>query len=238
MNSLIPKRLASGLACLPTLVDGNRQLCNVGSGNGRLVPLLSLSAHSYSSTTTSVRRLTLQASLVQMSDLSSSDSSSPTSKAHQTIYNDGGTLASQQEFLDSLKPIPLESVEENSRKCGYCWRTYGEPNPGQDDAEAPVQFQKCKHVFGEQCMRSLFAIREPVRVDLKPLSFAPGSRGADLGSRLRSYVSCLKLLLTLSTDLLLGRSTRSGEERFTYRWKSREGFHSTATGNSAGDSGI
>lgn len=94
----------------------------------------------------------------------------------------------QQEFLNNLRTVPVESLEDNNRTCGYCWRTYGESNPGEDDAEAPVQFS-CSHVFGENCMRSLFAIREPARVELKPLSFAPGSRGEDLGSHLTSYVS-------------------------------------------------
>lgn len=94
----------------------------------------------------------------------------------------------QQQFLDNLRPIAVESLDENDKKCGYCWRDYGEPNPGLDDAEEPVQFS-CKHVFGEQCMRSLFAIREPARVALKPLSFEPGSKGEDLGNRLSTYVS-------------------------------------------------
>lgn len=104
---------------------------------------------------------------------------------------DVAAFETQQEFLDSLKPVPLDSVDENSRRCAYCWRSYGESNPGYDDAEAPVRFN-CNHVFGEQCMRSLFAVRDPIRVDLKPLSFAPGSRGADLGSRLSAYVSSVR----------------------------------------------
>ncbi|OAG10592.1 uncharacterized protein CC84DRAFT_1161501 [Paraphaeosphaeria sporulosa] len=110
---------------------------------------------------------------------------------HKKVYSapqaDDKTFATQQEFLDSLVPVPVESVDGNSRKCAHCWRPYGESNPGEDDAEAPVRF-RCNHVFGEQCMRSLFAVRDPVRVDLKPLSFAPGSKGADLGSRLSAYV--------------------------------------------------
>ncbi|KAF1975514.1 hypothetical protein BU23DRAFT_552457 [Bimuria novae-zelandiae CBS 107.79] len=111
----------------------------------------------------------------------------PPKKFYRGPQADEATFATQQDFLDSLTPIPLELVAENDRKCSYCWRLYGECNPDQDDAEAPVQF-RCHHVYGEQCMRTLFALRQPVRVDLVPLSFAPGSRGADLGSRLSSYV--------------------------------------------------
>ncbi|KAJ4357411.1 uncharacterized protein N0V89_001986 [Didymosphaeria variabile] len=110
---------------------------------------------------------------------------------HKKLYRgpqaDAATFATQQEFLDSLVPIPMESVDDNSRKCSYCWKLYGESTPGNDDAEEPVRF-KCDHVFGEKCMRALFAMREPARVDLKPLSFSPGSRGADLGSRLSAYI--------------------------------------------------
>jgi len=115
----------------------------------------------------------------------------PHKKTYRGPQADAGTFATQQEFLDSLTPVPLESVEENDRICSYCWRSYGESTPGHDDAEAPVRF-KCNHVFGEHCMRSLFALQEPVRVGLTPLSFAPGSKGADLGSRLSAYVSPVK----------------------------------------------
>ncbi|KAL5395412.1 hypothetical protein PMIN06_000837 [Paraphaeosphaeria minitans] len=112
----------------------------------------------------------------------------PHKKAYSAPQADEKTFATQQEFLDSLVPVPVESVDDNSLKCAHCWKPYGESNPGEDDAEAPVRF-RCNHVFGEQCMRSLFAVRAPVRVDLKPLSFAPGSKGADLGSRLSAYVA-------------------------------------------------
>ncbi|KAF2440417.1 hypothetical protein P171DRAFT_435216 [Karstenula rhodostoma CBS 690.94] len=108
-------------------------------------------------------------------------------KAYHAPQADADTFATQQEFLDSLIPIPVESVDENSRTCAHCWKSYGESSPGEDDAEAPVRF-RCNHVFGEQCMRSLFTMREPVRVDLTPLSFAPGSKGAELGSRLSAYI--------------------------------------------------
>lgn len=93
----------------------------------------------------------------------------------------------QKEFLDSLQPIPIESVDENGRRCPYCWRSYGEKTPGQDDAEQPVKLA-CNHVFGEQCMRSLFAIKDPVHIAIVPFSFAPGTKGADLAARLCSYV--------------------------------------------------
>lgn len=112
----------------------------------------------------------------------------PHRRAYRAPQADENTFATQQMFLDSLVPISMDSVDANSRKCAHCWRSYGEPNPGEDDAEEPVQF-KCNHVFGEQCMRSLFAVRDPVRVNLKPLSFATGSKGADLGGRLSAYVS-------------------------------------------------
>lgn len=195
VNGLDPKWLARHLARLPTLVNGNRQLCNVESSSGPFVSRLSLSTHQYSSRPTPVAPLAVPLSLQQMTDLSSSDmSSSSDKKMRREASPDEGTFTSQQEFLDSLAPVPLETIEANNRKCGYCWRNYGEANPDQDDAEAPVQFKKCNHVFGEQCMRMLFAIRDPVRVELKPLSFAPGSKGADLGSRLHSYVGHFKIL--------------------------------------------
>ena len=151
-----------------------------------------------------------------MADLGSSEPQVPIPKRpYRGPKPDEATFASQQEFLDSLTPIPLSSVDENDRKCAHCWRQYGESNPGQDDAEAPVRF-KCNHVFGEQCMRSLYAVKEPLRVDLVPLSFAPGSKGANLGSRLRQYVSRPSILITTSIDKQ--RSQRVLPRRITLIW--------------------
>ncbi|KAF1949963.1 hypothetical protein CC80DRAFT_497161 [Byssothecium circinans] len=104
---------------------------------------------------------------------------------------DNDTFATQQEFLDSLVPVEIESVPEGSRTCGYCWRFYGEVTPGEDDAELPVQF-KCGHYHGEACAKRLFALPEMTKFKLQPLSFAPGSKGAKLGEALHATIAATK----------------------------------------------
>jgi hypothetical protein len=99
---------------------------------------------------------------------------------------DKDTFETQEEFLNSLETIPIESVEH--RRCPHCWKDYGESDPGFDNAEAPVKL-RCSHVFGEKCLRDLFGLPERVKVDMVPLSYAPGSNGADLGQRLSKWVS-------------------------------------------------
>lgn len=108
-------------------------------------------------------------------------------KRYKPPEADSNTFPTQKEFLDSLQPIPLDSVPEYHRKCAHCWKRYGESDPGYDNAEEAVRF-RCSHVFGQKCMQELFGLPEPVRVDLIELSFEPGSKGAELGCRLSAYV--------------------------------------------------
>lgn len=118
---------------------------------------------------------------------------SPKSKKKKKRYiapqPDANTFASQQEFLESLSPIAVEQVESNGLRCPICWKTYGEaPDPGFDNSELPVRL-RCHHVFGQKCLGSTFGIPKDSRVELQPLSFSPGSRGAALGHRLHTYVA-------------------------------------------------
>ena len=90
-------------------------------------------------------------------------------------------------FIDSLKPIPLEDLEEDDRKCQLCSKRYGEPSgPGNNDSELPVRLH-CNHVFGEKCLDKMFLDISVVELPLRPLSFGPGSRGHELLGILRAY---------------------------------------------------
>lgn len=146
----------------------------------------------------SLHGTTVPAYYPRMAELAAPDpSASPQNNTSRRPVPDVAMYETQQEFLDSLVPIPVDAVEKDDLKCAFCWRPYGESNPGRDDAEQPVRFS-CSHVFGEQCMRSLFAVRKSVRIDLVPLSFEPGSKGADLGGRLNAYVCYLRNPLAVS----------------------------------------
>jgi len=107
-------------------------------------------------------------------------------KRYRPPKADENTFETQAGFLDSLETVPLESVEH--RRCPHCWKDYGESDPGLDNAEAPVRLL-CNHVFGEKCLKDLFGLPEPVKIDLVSLSFEYGSRGEDLGRRLSVWVN-------------------------------------------------
>lgn len=111
----------------------------------------------------------------------------PPPKFKRKPVTDPELLPSHEAFMEALKPIPIDSIIENDRKCPHCWRTYGEPDPGKDNAEEPVRLP-CGHEFGEQCALSLYQLPDAVTVTLRPVSFDEGSRGSELGKRLLQYV--------------------------------------------------
>ncbi|KAH7119892.1 hypothetical protein B0J11DRAFT_71940 [Dendryphion nanum] len=103
---------------------------------------------------------------------------------------DDDTFATQEEFLDSLVPVPLESVSEVNRRCTYCWKQYGESDEGYDNAEVPVKF-RCNHTFGEKCMKELFSLPETVEFVLRPIdpTFPTGSHEAMLVQGLQRFLN-------------------------------------------------
>ncbi|KAF1828855.1 hypothetical protein BDW02DRAFT_651777 [Decorospora gaudefroyi] len=120
-------------------------------------------------------------------DLSQAEKKKKKKKRYVAPQPDKHTFATQQTFLESLTPIPVESVNEANRKCPICWKPYGEaPDPGFDNSEAPVKLQ-CDHVFGDKCLRHTFAIAGTSTIAIRPLTFCPNSRGVLLGEKLIGY---------------------------------------------------
>jgi hypothetical protein len=101
---------------------------------------------------------------------------------------DSNTFATQQAFLESLQPVPIEEVDEDKRKCPICWKCFGEaPDPGFDNSELPVKL-RCNHVFGQKCLANIFGMPDTSHLELRPLSFTPGSKGCILGEKLDNYL--------------------------------------------------
>ncbi|KAF2727404.1 hypothetical protein EJ04DRAFT_557409 [Polyplosphaeria fusca] len=125
----------------------------------------------------------------------------------------------QEEFLDRLEPVPIDSVCSNSPKCPYCWKPHGEPDEGLDNAEQPVRFV-CGHVYGEHCAKHImFPLPQHTQTELQPLTFEPGSRGDDLGcllsrfclvtSPIHQHKHSLRFMKNLCHELLRGNAIRS-----------------------------
>jgi hypothetical protein len=111
----------------------------------------------------------------------------PRKKRYSPPQPDANTFRTQQEFLGSIEAIPIDSVDENSRKCPICWKPFGEAaDPGFDNTEEPVKL-RCDHVFGDKCLRQTFALPGTSTVDIRPITFLPKSRGTALGQKLCTY---------------------------------------------------
>ncbi|CAN9283109.1 unnamed protein product [Alternaria alternata] len=119
------------------------------------------------------------------SNLASIPSAWPSNSDKRVHYTppqpDADTFATQQAFLDYLMPVPIESVDEDSKKCPICWKPYGEAaDPGFDNSEQPVRLT-CRHTFGNKCMLATFAVPGTSTITLEPLAFGQGSKGYQLG---------------------------------------------------------
>lgn len=111
----------------------------------------------------------------------------PKSKRYTPPKADANTFPTQQAFLDSLHPMPLEEVDVDKRKCPICWKLFGEPpDPGFDNSEMPVEL-RCHHVFGHKCLADIFGIPASTSLQLQPLQYSLGKRGYLLGQKLAAY---------------------------------------------------
>jgi hypothetical protein len=108
-------------------------------------------------------------------------------KQYSPPQPDRNTFETQRAFLDSLQPINIEDVGEESRKCPICWKYFGEDSdPGYDNSEQPVRL-RCGHVFGNKCLTNQFRVCESPRLSLHPLRFLRTDRGYRLGTALFDY---------------------------------------------------
>lgn len=102
---------------------------------------------------------------------------------------DENTFKTQEEFLESLQTVPVESLADNNRKCHYCWKPYGDSDDGKENAEQPVRF-RCGHTFGEKCMKEdLFRLPQSITTQLRPIEFESGSKGVKLGEAIERYIA-------------------------------------------------
>jgi hypothetical protein len=110
-------------------------------------------------------------------------------KGYTAPEPDNDTFHSQEAFLSSLRTIDIESLDQDSLKCGICWKVYGEaPDPGEDNSEQPVRL-RCSHVYGHKCLEDLFKEVPNIEAELIPLCFDdPTSRACELGRKLEALL--------------------------------------------------
>lgn len=108
---------------------------------------------------------------------------------------DEDTFPTEEAFLDSLIPVPLETVEHDDRECIFCQTRYGEtPDSGSGTPEMPVRL-RCTHVFGEQYARRHFGQRLVIEFSLRLLELHRGTRGNVLISKLDRYAGAMNQYL-------------------------------------------
>ncbi|KAK0118761.1 hypothetical protein ONS95_007643 [Cadophora gregata] len=60
-----------------------------------------------------------------------------------------------KEAFNSLEKIKVEDLPMQSRDCTICYNDFGVENP-DGVVEQPVRWPKCKHLFGDKCIRRWF----------------------------------------------------------------------------------
>ncbi|OTB00051.1 hypothetical protein M426DRAFT_245443 [Hypoxylon sp. CI-4A] len=57
--------------------------------------------------------------------------------------------------ITSLESVAISSLPENERTCVICYNDYGAETP-EGICEIPLRLPKCKHVFGDHCIKKWF----------------------------------------------------------------------------------
>ncbi|KAI0848340.1 hypothetical protein F5Y00DRAFT_90327 [Daldinia vernicosa] len=77
-------------------------------------------------------------------------------RAHQLIR---GAMSSKRvaskKAITSLESVTISNLPENERTCVICYNDYGAETP-EGICENPLRLPKCKHVFGDHCIKKWF----------------------------------------------------------------------------------
>jgi hypothetical protein len=67
----------------------------------------------------------------------------------------GGKRVLSKEALASLESVKVKDLKEADRTCIICYNEFGVSNP-EGEIENPIRLPKCKHVFGDKCIKKWF----------------------------------------------------------------------------------
>jgi hypothetical protein len=66
-----------------------------------------------------------------------------------------GKKVPSKEAIASLEKVSISDLKEADRTCMICYNEYGLANP-EGITECPIRLPKCKHVYGEKCIKKWF----------------------------------------------------------------------------------
>ncbi|KAI1386197.1 uncharacterized protein F4822DRAFT_308426 [Hypoxylon trugodes] len=66
-----------------------------------------------------------------------------------------GKRVASKKAITSLESVTISSLPENERTCVICYNDYGVQTP-EGASETPLRLPKCKHVFGDHCIKKWF----------------------------------------------------------------------------------
>ncbi|KAJ8127080.1 hypothetical protein O1611_g6559 [Lasiodiplodia mahajangana] len=69
--------------------------------------------------------------------------------------NGSGKRVASKKALASLQSVNIADLPESERTCVICYNDFGVANP-EGINEAPLRLPKCKHVFGDHCIKKWF----------------------------------------------------------------------------------
>ncbi|KAI0532577.1 hypothetical protein GGR58DRAFT_162501 [Xylaria digitata] len=69
--------------------------------------------------------------------------------------NASGKRVASRKALASLQSVSITDLPESERTCVICYNDFGVANP-EGVNEAPLRLPKCKHVFGDHCIKKWF----------------------------------------------------------------------------------
>ncbi|XP_044724796.1 ring finger domain-containing protein [Hirsutella rhossiliensis] len=64
-------------------------------------------------------------------------------------------MVASRAALQSLQSVNVNDLSHNEKMCVICYNDYGVESP-EGINEAPLRLPKCKHVFGEHCIKKWF----------------------------------------------------------------------------------
>lgn len=76
-------------------------------------------------------------------------------RARQVARGQSTKKVASKKAIESLEPVNIADLPETSRTCDICYNDYGTESP-EGITEQPLRIPKCKHIFGEHCIKKWF----------------------------------------------------------------------------------